>query len=270
MAAMVAPGHPESRCARAGQHLAKTQIGLARGTVRHQGGSTLTTTDGIERAVAALRRLHANGGHANLYRTATDRLYVRVSGRGARAGDQTVQAIIELNPLGEIALTDADRFLRQLGWSFETYPTLATKPYVISSDADLVRIATDAHTALDFLLPDRFGEPLDGARFGPYADSQILFWAGVLGVAMLLLGLVVGSVVLFIWFRGDWEAGPAWGAAILGVVLGAYVVPAAIVRMTTGSSDRLHDAAQAVQQIGSLVLPGLIAAIVLVVATVVF
>lgn len=230
----------------------------------------LTTTHGIERGVAALRRLNANGGHVNLFRTRADRPYVRVGGRVARDSDQSVLAVIELTPLGEIALPDADRFLRQLGWAFGTEPTLATKPYVISSDADLVRIAADAHTALDFLHPDRFGEPLDGARFGHYSDSGVLLGAGLVGVILMLLGFVVGSVVLFEEFRGDWDTGPAWGAAILAVIVGAYVVPAAMVTLTTRSSDRVHDAAQAVQQIGSLVLPGLIAAIVLVVATVAF
>lgn len=221
----------------------------------------------IERGIAALRRLNANGGHVNLFRTASDRPFVRVSGRAARGTDQSLLAVIELMPLGEGALPDVERVLRQLGWSFGPEPTLATRPYVISSDADLVRVATDALTALDFVLPERFGEPLDGARFGPYADSEILMFAAMFGLILMLLGFGVGSIILFVWFPRDWETGPAWGAAIFAAIVGTYVVPATMVAVTR-SSDRLHDAAQAVQQIGSMVLPGPIAAIVLVVATV--
>jgi hypothetical protein len=58
-------------------------------------------------------------------------------------------------------------------------------------------------------------------------------------------------------------------AAILAAILGSFVIPTALVKVTE-SSDRLHDAAQAVQQIGLLVLPAVIAAIVLVAATVAF
>ena len=230
----------------------------------------MTTIDGIERGLAALRRLYADGGDVNLYRMSTDRPYVRVSGRAPRDGNQSVVAVIDLTPLGEVALPDADRSLRALGWSFGTEPTLATKSYLVASDADLTRVATDAHAALDLLHPEHLGEPLEGARFGPYADSGVLLGAILVGAILLLLGFVVGSVILFVWFRTDWEAGPAWGVAIVAAVVGAYAIPAALVTLTRGSSDRLHDAAQALQQIGSLVLPGVIAAIVLVVATIAF
>jgi hypothetical protein len=236
----------------------------------------LPSNDALEAGVAALRRLRSNGDHVVLFRPGALGGDPSVKVAAVKRGDHRRRsASIHRPNTKEVTWADVVVSLQSLGWSLGEptatglEPTYVARTYAIRTDADLVQIAEDAHTALDFLMPSRFGQPLEGARFGPYSDSEILLLGCILSVPLLLVGLAVGSVVLLLLFPSAWSRGPNWAAAIAAAVLGTYLVPWLLVTATK-SSDRLTDYAQAIQQVGLLVLPALIAGVVLVVASVAF
>lgn len=225
----------------------------------------MAESERIVRGVQRLRRL-VRGGSVNLFQHPSDRFFVHVDDIGGLEGLRDIRVTIVVSQLAEVSLLEAREALEDLGWSVSADESAATRSYLVGSDGDLARIASDAHAALAALHPAGANLPLDGIRLGRYADSEYLLLGCMFSGPSLILGLVVGSIALMLWFPGDWDRGPAWIAAIGAAVIGAGVIPTVLLALS-GRSDRLHDALEFVRNLGPAFLPAVIGAIALVVAT---
>ncbi len=225
----------------------------------------MAESEQLARGVQLLRRLTPKGS-VNLFQSPTDRFFVHVEDIGGLEGLRNARATIVVSQLAEVSLPDARVALEDLGWSVPADASPASRRYTVGSDGDLVQIASDAHAALKTLRPGGADLPLDGIRLGPYADAGYLQVGCISSGPSLILGLVVGSIALMLWFPSDWGRGPAWLAAIGAAVIGAVVIPTVLLALS-GRSDRLHDALEFVRILGLVFLPAVIGAIALVVAT---